>query len=82
MFTTSLSTAGAPDQLDEQLTPFAPLIGKTGKANSRIPTPEKRSSMCPLGARAHGKQFGCCIVNDGVYGGETIITWDAQEEQP
>jgi hypothetical protein len=81
LFTTSLSTAGGPDQLDEPLKPFAPLVGKTWKGEFKSSTPEKPLFDTSRWERAlNGKAVRVLhSVNDGVYGGETIITWDAKK---
>ena len=84
MLATSLSSAGAPDQLDEPLKPFAPLIGKTWKGEFKSSTPEKPLFDVARWERAlNGKAVRVLhSVNDGVYGGETLITWDAKKNSP
>ncbi|HUG91265.1 MAG TPA: hypothetical protein VML55_10550 [Planctomycetaceae bacterium] len=80
-FATSLSMAGDADQLDEPLKPFAPLLGKTWKGEFKSSTPDRPLFDVSRWERAlNGKAVRVLhSVNDGVYGGETIIVWDAQK---
>ncbi len=81
LFATGLSAAGEPAQLDEPLMPFAPLVGKTWKGEFKESTPERPLFDVSRWERAlNGKAVRVLhSVNDGVYGGETIITWDAKK---
>lgn len=73
------STAGDSDKLAEPLKAFAPLLGKTWKGEFANSTPEKPLFDVARWERAlNGKAVRVLhSVNDGAYGGETIITWDA-----
>ena len=64
--------------LDDALKPFAPLLGKTWKADFKDSTPEKPKADIMRWERAlNGKAVRVLhSINDGEYGGETIITWD------
>lgn len=81
LFATASITAGDRNQLDEALRPFAPLVGKTWKGEFKNSTPEKPLFDVTRWERAlNGKAVRVMhSVNDGVYGGETIITWDAKK---
>src|SRR5215470_1937995 len=82
LLTAPLSLAGSPDQLDEPLKPFAPLIGKTWKGEFKKSTPENPLFDVSRWERAlNGKAVRVLhSVNDGIYGGETLITWDANKK--
>jgi len=78
----NLASAAEPDQLDEPLKPFAALIGKTWKGEFKNSTPEKPLFDVMRWERAlNGKAIRSLhSVNDGVYGGETLILWDANRK--
>jgi hypothetical protein len=69
-------------KLAEQLQPFAPLLGKTWKGEFKDSTPEKPLADVSRWERAlNGKAVRVLhSVNDGVYGGETLILWDAEKK--
>lgn len=68
--------------LDEHLKPFAPLLGKTWKGEFANSTPEKPMVDVSRWERAlNGKAIRVVhSVNDGMYGGETTIIWDAEKK--
>jgi hypothetical protein len=68
--------------LAEALKPFAPLLGKTWKGEFKNSTPEKPLFDVARWERALNGQAIRVLhsVNDGVYGGETLITWDAKKK--
>lgn len=70
------------DKLAEPLKPFAPLLGKTWKGEFKDSTPEKPLFDVARWERALNGQAIRVLhsVNDGVYGGETLITWDAKKK--
>ena len=77
-----LVMAGDAPQLAEPFKPFAPLLGKTWKGEFKDSTPEKPLFDVARWERAlNGKAVRVLhSVNDGIYGGETIITWDAAKK--
>jgi hypothetical protein len=79
---TSLALAEEPNQLDEPLKPLAPLLGKTWKGEFKNSTPEKPLFDVMRWERAlNGKAVRVLhSVNDGAYGGETLIIWDAKKK--
>lgn len=79
----TITLAGAnPAPLSEQLKPFAPFLGKTWKGEFANSTPEKQVFDVARWERAlNGKAIRVLhSVNDGAYGGETLITWDAKRK--
>ena len=83
VLTASFASAGDNTAtLSEQLKPFAPLLGKTWKGEFNTSTPEKPLFDVARWERAlNGKAVRVLhSVNDGAYGGETIITWDANKK--
>jgi hypothetical protein len=66
----------------EPLKPFAPLLGKPWKGEFKNSTPEKPLFDVARWERAlNGKAVRVLhSVNDGIYGGETLITWDANKK--
>ena len=77
-----LALAGDTPTLAEPLKPFALLLGKTWKGEFANSTAEKPLFDVARWERAlNGKAVRVLhSVNDGVYGGETIITWDANKK--
>ncbi|MFN7769179.1 MAG: hypothetical protein ACK5UC_18425 [Planctomycetaceae bacterium] len=75
--------SGAEPVLDEHLRPFAPLVGKTWRGEFKNSTPEKplfdtmRWEMALKGKAIRTRH----ALNDGVYGGETLILWDPAKKQ-
>lgn len=68
--------------LNEQLKVFEPLLGKTYRGEFANSTPEKPVFDVSKWERALNGQAVRTLhsVNDGQYGGESIIMWDAKEE--
>lgn len=70
-------------KLSERLEPFAPYIGKTFRGEFANSTKEKPVIDVQRWERALNGQAVRILhsVNDGQYGGETIIMWDAEHEK-
>jgi hypothetical protein len=70
------------EKLAEPLKPFAPLLGKTWKGEFNTSTPQKPLFDVARWERALNGQAIRVLhsVNDGIYGGETLITWDARKK--
>ena len=68
--------------LDEHLEPLRPFLGKTWKGHFKNSTPEKPQVDVARWERAlNGKAVRILhSVNDGVYGGESIIVWDEKKK--
>jgi hypothetical protein len=68
--------------LDERLEPLRPFLGKTWKGHFKDSTPEKPQVDVARWERAlNGKAVRILhSVNDGVYGGESIIVWDDKKK--
>jgi len=68
--------------LDEHLEPLRPFLGKTWKGHFQNSTPEKPQVDVARWERAlNGKAVRVLqSVNDGVYGGESIIVWDEKKK--
>lgn len=81
-FTTLLRGADAPS-LDPHLEPFRPLLGKTWRGEFKNSTPEKpRYDIARWERALNGKAVRVLhSVNDGAYGGESIIQWNKEKEQ-
>jgi hypothetical protein len=69
--------------LDEQLEPFRPFLGKTWRGEFKNSTPDKPTIDVARWERAlNGKAIRVLhSVNDGVYGGESIMRWDNEKKQ-
>jgi hypothetical protein len=78
----ALTTALAAPQLDEHLAAFAPLVGKTWRGEFKNSTKEKPMfDVARWDVILKGKAIRSThSVNDGIYGGETIIMWDAEKK--
>lgn len=76
-----VETAAAP--LNEHLKVFEPLLGKTFRGEFANSTPEKPVIDVSRWERALNGQAVRTLhsVNDGQYGGESIIMWDPKEER-
>jgi hypothetical protein len=74
-------TAGAAE-LDEHLAALKPYVGKTWKGEFAESTAEKPLfDVARWEVALKGKAVRVLhSVNDGVYGGETIITWDGAKQ--
>jgi len=68
--------------LAEALEPLRPFLGKTWRGAFKDSTPEKPMVDVARWERAlNGKAVRVLhSVNDGVYGGESIIRWDAEQK--
>lgn len=68
--------------LDEHLEPFRPFIGRTWKGHFKSSTPEKPRVDVSRWERAlNGKAVRVLhSINDGAYGGESIIMWDQKKQ--
>ncbi len=73
------SALAADAALAKPLEPLAPLVGKTWKGTFKESTPEKPMHDVARWERALNGQAVRVLhsVNDGMYGGETLIIWDA-----
>lgn len=73
-----LEVSAAEPQLDEHLAPLAPYVGKTWKGEFKNSTPEKPMfDVSRWEVALKGKAVRTThSVNDGIYGGETLIMWD------
>jgi hypothetical protein len=69
------------DNLAAPLQSFGPLLGKTWKGAFKDSTPEKPLIDIARWERALNGQAIRVLhsLNNGVYGGETLITWDAKK---
>jgi hypothetical protein len=76
-----LAAADAPS-LNPHLEPLRPWLGKTWRGQFKDSTPEKPTIDI---ARQERTLNGSAIrilhsINDGAYGGETIVTWDEKKQ--
>lgn len=83
-FLTAFGLTAADDNpsLDPHLEPLRPWLGKTWKGQFKNSTPEKPVVDVSHWERAlNGKAVRMVhSINDGAYGGESIIMWDAQKQ--
>jgi hypothetical protein len=77
-----LCAAEAPP-LDEHLEAFRPLLGKTWRGEFKRSKPENPTIDVARWERAlNGRAVRVLhSVNDGAYGGESIIQWDKEKKQ-
>lgn len=78
------AVAGAePASLDPHLEPLRPLLDKTWKGAFKNSTPDKPVVDVSRWERAlNGKAVRILhSINDGAYGGETLVMWDAQKKE-
>lgn len=70
------------DSLNEHLAAFKPLLGKVFKGEFVNSTPEKPQFDVSRWERAMNGQAIRILhsVNDGAYGGETIMMWDTKQK--
>lgn len=70
-------------KINEHLKPFLPFVGKTWKGEFANSTPEKPMyDVSRWELILNGQAIRIMhSVNDGVYGGETIVMWDKEKEQ-
>lgn len=80
---TPSARAEDPTTLNDHLKVFAPLLGKTWKGTFSDSTPEKPMIDIARWERAMNGQAIRCLhsLNQGAYGGETIIMWDPQQQK-
>jgi hypothetical protein len=73
----------AEPKLDEHLTVLAPYVGKTWKGEFKNSTKEKPLfDVARWEVALKGKAVRIThSVNDGVYGGESLIVWDAKSQK-
>lgn len=87
MFVVPVDETAKTDAPKPQLTPelsvFEPLVGKTFRGEFVGSTPEKPMFDVSKWERAmNGKAIRVLhSVNDGEYGGETVVMWDAKEKK-
>jgi hypothetical protein len=78
----SPSLPAAEPQLEEHLKPFAPYVSKTWRGEFKSSTKEKpvvdvsRWEVALKGKAIHIHHS----VNDGVYGGESLVMWDREKK--
>lgn len=79
---TVMNHAVAQDQLAEQLQPFKPYLGKTWKGKFANSTPEKPVYDVARWERALNGQAIRVLhsINNGEYGGESLIFWDKEKK--
>ena len=77
-----LTAADQAASLDPNLEPLRPWLGKTWKGEFKSSTPEKPVIDIARWERAlNGKAVRILhSINQGTYGGESIVTWDAQQQ--
>lgn len=81
-FLTALPLAAAEPKLDEHLAAFAPFVSKTWRGEFKNSTKEKPMfDVSRWEIALKGKAVRTMhSINDGVYGGETIIMWDSEKK--
>ena len=83
LFLAASLPAAETGKLDEQLEPFRPFIGKTWRGEFKNSKPEKPTIDVARWERAlNGKAVRVVhSINDGYYGGESLIRWDQEKNQ-
>ena len=83
LVTLQYSTAAEPGALDEKLERLRPFIGKTWRGEFSNSTPEKPTIDISRWERVlNGKAVRIThSINDGIYGGESIVRWDPEKKQ-
>lgn len=81
--TTALFASADPPSLDSQLEPLRPLLEKTWRGQFKASNSDSPVVDVMRWERAlNGKAVRVLhSVNDGVYGGESLVTWDSKKEQ-
>ncbi len=76
-------SASAEEFLHEKLAVFKPILGKTFRGEFANSTPEKPIVDVSKWERAMNGQAIRILhsINDGSYGGESIMMWDAKKEK-
>jgi hypothetical protein len=79
--TWAVALVAAEPQLDEHLAPLKPFVGKTWRGEFKRSTSDKPLvDVSQWEVILKGKAVRCRhSVNDGVYGGESIIMWDPEK---
>ena len=79
----TVATASSTDVLNEHLEPFRPLLGKTFRGEFANSTAEKPVIDISRFERAMNGQAirNLHSINDGEYGGESIIMWDPKQQK-
>ena len=79
----SLAAEDSPTGLNEKLKVFEPMCGKTFRGEFANSTPEKPQFDISKWERAMNGQAVRVLhsVNDGTYGGESIMMWDPSVEK-
>ncbi len=79
----STSVQAAEPTLSEQLEPLRPFVGKTYRGTFADSTPENPKIDIQRWERALNGQAIRIVhsINDGDYGGETLIVWDREQEK-
>lgn len=75
--------AGETNQLDSHLEQFRPFLGKTWRGEFKDSKPERPAFDVARWERAlNGKAIRILhSVNNGEYGGESLISWDAEQKE-
>ena len=83
LFAATNLSAAETVSLAEPLEPFRPLLGKTWRGEFKNSRPDKPAIDVARWERAlNGKAVRVLhSVNDGAYGGETIIQWDKEKRE-
>ena len=72
-----LANAGEQDALDPNLEPLRPWLGKTWKSDAAEPADNPKIDVARWERALNGKAIRILhSINDGEYGGETIVRWD------
>jgi hypothetical protein len=76
------TSGGEKPALDSHLEPLRPWVGKTWKGTFKNSTPEKPTIDIARWERAlNGRAVRILhSINEGAYGGETIVRWDEQKQ--
>ncbi|HVY69485.1 MAG TPA: hypothetical protein VHH73_06120 [Verrucomicrobiae bacterium] len=83
----ALQTVASPGaelpSLDPRLEVFRPLLEKTWRGPFKDSKPDKATvDICRWERALNGKAIRILhSINDGVYGGETLMTWDEKKQQ-
>jgi hypothetical protein len=83
LYPSPLSAAEAPATLAKPLEPLRPFIDKTWKGHFKNSTPEKPMIDVARWERALNGQAVRILhsINDGVYGGESIVMWNPKSKR-
>ena len=77
------SSAAESGKLDEHLEPFRPFLGKTWRGQFKDSKPDKPTIDIARWERALNGTAVRVLhsINNGSYGGESIIRWDSEKKQ-